>query len=167
MQQKMKYLRSCVTWPKRDVHCDGGLCDMIDQAREVTRETFLRNVDSDDLIVLEKGLGYERNAMKGLTMASDCYVEYYRSKLHGKRVYFLRWSAIEYVFVPPDFKMVSGEAQVLFTQPKETGRFSCDKPNETNISKAELDDVTINEVLRNGWADSQGGGEGEQNGAGC
>lgn len=41
-----------------------------------------------------------RRLSRGLTMAGDWSVSYHRSRLHGRAVYYLRWSAIEYVFVP-------------------------------------------------------------------
>jgi hypothetical protein len=81
---KAKYYNCCVTWDAGDVHAEGGLCDMIDRNRTITRQAFCRNVDRDD--------------RAGLTMAGDWAVSYHKSKLHGKTVYYLRHSAIEYVF---------------------------------------------------------------------
>lgn len=89
------FYHSCVGWPQADVHCEGGLCDMIDQRCQITRRTLLKHVDRDELKDLEEQLGYG----PWLHMASDWAVEYFRSKLHGKRVYGFRHSAIEYVFV--------------------------------------------------------------------
>jgi hypothetical protein len=67
---------------------------MIDREIDITRRTFLKHVDRDDLRDLETALGYG----SWLHMASDGTVSYYRSKLHGKTVYYFRQSAIEYVF---------------------------------------------------------------------
>ncbi len=94
----LSYLNNCVNWPDRDVHAEGGLVDMIDSAIEVTRRTFLKHADSGSVRDLEGVLGYERFWRRGLTMASDYTVRYHRSKPHGKRVYFVTHSAIEYVF---------------------------------------------------------------------
>ncbi len=98
MKQKLRYLRCCIDWPRNDVHVEGGLCDMIDEALGITRRTFLLHTDRDDRIRLERGLGYEADARRGLTINQDFLVSYHRSRLHGKRVYYLRNSAIEYVF---------------------------------------------------------------------
>lgn len=89
----------CVSWPSNDVHCEGGLVDLIDEAITITRKTFMSHVDRDDLRLVESQLGYESHPSKGPTMAGDWAVSYHRSKWHGKRVYFFKYSAIEYVFV--------------------------------------------------------------------
>ena len=94
----LKYYHSCVDWPPQDVNAEGGLCDMIDAASEVSRKTFLKNVDRDDRISMERNLGYETNGQRGLTARQDYHVSYHRSKLHGERVYYFRHSAIEHVF---------------------------------------------------------------------
>lgn len=89
------YFCNCVSWNPADVHKPGGLCDMIDYARTITRRAFLRNVDRASLRETEAALGYP---MGRLTMAGDWAVSYHRSKLHGQTVYYFRHSAIEYVF---------------------------------------------------------------------
>jgi hypothetical protein len=93
----VKFFSCCVNWPQNDVNAEGGLCDMINAARDITRRTFLRHVERTDLAELERGLGYERGPGL-LHMASDWAVSYHRSKLHGRTVYYFRHSAIEYVF---------------------------------------------------------------------
>jgi hypothetical protein len=94
----MRFIGNCVGWPENDVHAEGGLCDMIAEASDITRATFLRNVGLENVAPIAEGLGYVANAKQGLTMAGDYHVSYHRSKLHGKRVYFFKHSAIEYVF---------------------------------------------------------------------
>ena len=89
------YYCSCVNWPKRDVHCPGGLCDMINANRTITRKTFLKYVDKESLSQLEFSLGYDR---AGLLMCNDFAVSYHKSKLHDRIVYYFRQSSIEYVF---------------------------------------------------------------------
>jgi len=97
---KYFYYNNCVNWDRDYVDSEGGLSDMVDNAIDITRSTFVRHVDKDSLAVLEKELGYERFKRRGLTMANDWAVQYYRSKLHGTTVYFFKHSAIEYVFLP-------------------------------------------------------------------
>ena len=94
----MKYMNSCVSWPQHDVSAEGGLSDMVDLSRDVSRSTFLKHVDQTDLHELEACLGYSRSPRQGMTMADDYHVSYHRSKLHGDTVYYLKHSAIEYVF---------------------------------------------------------------------
>jgi len=89
---------SCVNWPREDVSAAGGLCDMINHARMISRRTFLANVEPDSYRELETDLGYARNSRSGLSMARDWAVSYHKSKLHGETVYYIRHSAIEYVF---------------------------------------------------------------------
>lgn len=76
---------------------------MIADSIEVSRKTFLKHVDKEQLQDLEQTLGYDRHPKQGLTMAGDWHVSYHRSKLNGQRVYFFVHSAIEYVFVPGNF----------------------------------------------------------------
>lgn len=90
--------RSCVNWAQADVDCPGGLCDLIDGRQQITRRTFLSNVDPVEQKTIEHGLGYAAHPSAGLTMAGDYHVEYFRSRWHGRRVYGFVQSAIEYVF---------------------------------------------------------------------
>jgi hypothetical protein len=96
-----RYYCNCVGWPQGDVFEDGGLSDLIDQRIQLTRRTFLQHVDREDLRELERDLSYSDHPSQGLTMAGDYHVEYFRSRLHGRRVYGFRHSAIEYVFTAP------------------------------------------------------------------
>lgn len=98
MSEKLSFYRSCTEWPAQDVNADGGLCAMIDEAREISRRTFLRHVDTSDMCQLEAQLGYTRHPMQGLTMKGDYHVRYFASKLHGRETYYFQHSAIEYVF---------------------------------------------------------------------
>ena len=92
------YYASCVTWPPHDVEADGGICDMVITAKIISRRTFLKHVNREDIAKIEKKLGYSQHPRQGLTMARDRHVFYSKSNLHGKRVVFLTHSAIEYVF---------------------------------------------------------------------
>jgi hypothetical protein len=91
------YYNNCVNWDRDDVDAEGGLCEMVDNAIDITRSTFLKHVDRDSLQEVERNLGYP---MGRLRMSGDFAVQYYRSKLHDTTVYFFKHSAIEYVFLP-------------------------------------------------------------------
>lgn len=96
-----RYYTNCVNWPRHDVHVEGGLCDMIQAGRSITRRTFMSHVNRDDLRQLEAQLGCAAHPKHGLTMAADWHVSYHRSKLHGKTVYYFKHSGIEFVFTQP------------------------------------------------------------------
>jgi len=100
IEDKMKYhyYCSCVNWPKDDISALGGLKDMIDAAHTISRKTFYQRIDYDELADFERRLGYARHWKRGLTMSHDYHVTYHKSRLHGKPVYFIKHSAIEYVF---------------------------------------------------------------------
>jgi hypothetical protein len=92
---KFKFYSDCVGWPSDKIDA---LHEVIDSGKQITRETFLKHVDRDGLRELETALGYEQNAMKGLTMAGDWHVDYRRSTMNGQRCYLFVHSAIEFVF---------------------------------------------------------------------
>ena len=89
------FFNSCVNWDRSDVDAPGGLRDMIDSGRHVTRATLRRNIGSSVLKAFEVEMGYPCGR---LTMAKDYAVSYSRGKMHGKRVYWINHYAIEYVF---------------------------------------------------------------------
>lgn len=92
-----RFYHSCVDWPN-DAFVTGGLSDLIDSRIDITRKSFLKHIDRNELWEIEESLGYVKHAKQGLTMAADWHVEYFRSTLHGCRVYGFRHSAIEFVF---------------------------------------------------------------------
>jgi len=91
-----RFYNNCVSWPRSDVE---SLSEMIDNAIDITRRTFLKYVDDSELADIAENLGYCWHHSQGLTMAGDWHISYHRSKLHGKRVYYFKHSAIEYVFI--------------------------------------------------------------------
>lgn len=93
--EKWWFHNSCVSWNDSDVHCEGGLIDMIDACESITRATFMRRTDPMERREIEQTLGYG----PWLHMRNDWHVSYFRSVLHGERVYGFVHSAIEYVFI--------------------------------------------------------------------
>lgn len=91
-----RYLMNCVGVPRRMLD---NLNHIIDNSREIKRETFLSHVSTPDLHALEKELGYDTDKRFGLTMKEDYMVSYHKSKtLSGKIVYYFDHSLIEYIF---------------------------------------------------------------------
>jgi len=72
---------------------------MQEQAREITRRTFLKYVNRGDLRAKESECGYAGHHTQGLTMAADCMVQYFKSMYCGKPCVYFYWSGIEYIFV--------------------------------------------------------------------
>ncbi len=88
----MKFITNCTNARGCDIEA------MTDSAMDVSRRTFLRHVDQVELASVSAGLGYELHPSRGLTMGNDAHVTYHRSKYRGRRCYYFRWSAIEYIF---------------------------------------------------------------------
>jgi len=73
--------------------------NMVDDSKEISRKTFLKHVDKDDLEVLSQDLGYALHHSQGLTMSRDWHIKYYKAEYKGKPCYYFIWSAIEYIFI--------------------------------------------------------------------
>jgi hypothetical protein len=89
------YFKTCVDHSQEEVPA---LCAMIDEAIDISLRTFRKHCIG--FAEIAKQLGYERDSRKGLTIANDWHVSYHRSKYNGKRCYYLRWSAIEHIWLP-------------------------------------------------------------------
>ena len=98
--RKYRYYKSCVDFSWAEASKPDGLISMIDNNIEITRETFLRNVYRDEIDELSTRLGYALHPKWGMMMKDDYHVTYHRSQFRGKRVYYFRHSAIEYIFIP-------------------------------------------------------------------
>lgn len=73
---------------------------MIDKARDISRKTFLRYVDRENMREVEAALGYAGHPKQGLTMAGDFHPSYHRSAFRGEPCIYFVWSAIEHIFLP-------------------------------------------------------------------
>lgn len=91
--RKAYFVTTCVNSTRE------AITPMVDQEADITRATFLKHVDREELQEIEQQLGYSSHPKQGLTMAGDFHVSYHRSTFRGRRCYFFRWSAIEHVFV--------------------------------------------------------------------
>lgn len=89
------YLCSCVDLTQQtDID---GLTKMIEVAQEVKYETMLSRCQG----LLDWALKhqYEMDRRHGLTLRQDWHVSYYKSTILGESCFFLRWSAIEFIWV--------------------------------------------------------------------
>ena len=97
-----RFYLSSRDWPPADTFAIGGLVEMVTGGLDITRATFLKHVDEEQLAEIEARLGYTGTE----PMANDPRVTYHRSTHHGERVYFFRRQphdevngrATEYVF---------------------------------------------------------------------
>ena len=94
MGAKYHYFNSCVDHAQHEVE---SLNTMIDKEIDVTLSTMKKHCI--ELAAWAEGIGYESDKRKGLTLANDWSVSYHRSTYNGRRCYFVRWSAIEYIWV--------------------------------------------------------------------
>lgn len=90
----LQFFSRCVEWPipVEDLN------EMVSKAKDISRKTFLKYVDSEEMRQMERDLGYVRDPRQGLTMANDFHVSYHRSTLRGCPAVYFIWSAIEHVF---------------------------------------------------------------------
>lgn len=95
-QEKYQYFNCCVDWKEDDVDAKGGLCEMIDKAITITGQTFKKHVEPKDLEKLQLSLSYQPDDK--LNLFTDWAVSFHRSKLYGKRCYYVQHSRIEYIF---------------------------------------------------------------------
>lgn len=84
-----RFRTSCVNAKGVDINA------MKDAAKQVTRRTFMRYVNKEDLKQIEKDLSYN----KGFHMSNDWHVAYYLSTYRKTTCAYFVHSAIEYVFV--------------------------------------------------------------------
>lgn len=84
----MTFITTCVGT------CGEDITDMLEGSRNITRRTFLKHVDREQLREVERSLGYDNR----LRMSQDWHVSYGKGKYQGKPCVFFRWSAIEHVF---------------------------------------------------------------------
>lgn len=75
----------------------GGLVDMINLAVEIPRSSLAKKVKAGQLQKLSDYLGYATHHKKGLTMASDDSLKYFRSTLFRKPVMFIQKGSVMYI----------------------------------------------------------------------
>lgn len=72
---------------------------MTERGRQIAASTFFRHVERST-ISRQLGYAYGR-AERGVRLARDYHVQFFRSKWRGKPCYYMVWSAIEHVFLSP------------------------------------------------------------------
>lgn len=71
--------------------------EMVEAAVDVTYRTVLKHC----LGLLDWAVqqGYSRHPNQGLTLKADWAVSFHKSTFKGRPCYYVRWSAIEYIWV--------------------------------------------------------------------
>ena len=97
-----RYIGCCVDWNGRPRKEIDALIDMQDNGIQITYRTFCKHVPISE--VLEIGIYpfteyyWKPGKTRELRLKDDWSVGFYRSKYRGKRVYYMKHSAIEYIF---------------------------------------------------------------------
>jgi hypothetical protein len=91
----LDYFKSCVDC-ETPAEVDN-LTTMIEDATDVTIATIRKHCAG--FTDWAAGIGYETNRRRGLVIEDDYHVSYHRSKYNGERCYYVRWSAIEFIWM--------------------------------------------------------------------
>jgi hypothetical protein len=73
------------------------IIDMVDKSREVSLSTIKKHCQRVN--EWAESLGYETDSRRGLTLENDGMVTYHKSFYNGKPCYYIKWSAIEYIWI--------------------------------------------------------------------
>ena len=95
---KAKFIASCVGLPNNGITVKF-LDELMDAAKPITREVFVKQVSTEDLNNIARDLGYYvGRGKKGLKLSEDWHVNYYSSRKNGKHFWIMKQSSVEYVF---------------------------------------------------------------------
>jgi hypothetical protein len=97
MENFYQYETCCVNIDRKDVN---KLCECIDNAKEITYNTFKKYIGLEQVKSLMDDFGYTGS---GLHIKNDYHVAYFKSKFKGKKCVYVTWSAIEYIFTETNF----------------------------------------------------------------
>lgn len=91
---KFVFLTNCVNCP--GPNAGQAIRDMVDAAKDIAAETFFRRCRWQPIA---RELSYSVGSEGGLKLRNDWHVSYHKSVFRGQPCYYLRHSAIEYIFV--------------------------------------------------------------------
>ena len=82
---KHEYIGNCISLPASSI------IEMVEHSKEISYQTFTKNINGGRTVL---------NDMFGIYphISKDWSVSFYTSKYNGKKCYFIKHSAIEYVF---------------------------------------------------------------------
>jgi len=85
-----QYITNCVNSTAENID------EMVDNAKELTYKTFIKYVNWKDASRL---LNYDTHYKRGLLLKNDWAVSYHKSTYIGLPCFYVRWSAIEWIFI--------------------------------------------------------------------
>jgi len=90
-QHTYHYHTNCISARGNDIS------DMVDSSREIGYNTFIKNVDIEE--IKEAFPQYDWDRRGGLKLKDDWAVRYYKGIYRGQPCVYIDHSAIEYVFI--------------------------------------------------------------------
>ena len=88
-----KYITNCVNC--RSVN---ELHTMIEKAVKISFDSFIKDIDADELQSLFPDYNWKKGESNGLKLMDDWAVSYWKSKFRKKPCVFINHSSIEYIF---------------------------------------------------------------------
>lgn len=104
IKRKATYLTRCTDLSTGDV---ADLLEMTDKGHYIQYNTFARNTEWKELA---RELGYVIGREKGLKLYEDYHVSFYKSTWRGEECYYMKWSAIEFIFTRPKAQGAANQA---------------------------------------------------------
>lgn len=93
-----RFIGSCVDFNYRPQEDIDALCEMVDTAQDISLSTFMKHVPLNLLAKLFPSYTWGPGRREGLRFKDDWAISFHRSFFKGKRCYFVKWSAIEFIF---------------------------------------------------------------------
>ena len=93
------FIGDCVSFNSRSLKDREALSDMVDNYRDVSYRTLIRHVPVALLAELFPHCAWGPGQPSELRLKDDWSVRFCRSTIWGKRCYYVRWSAIEFIFM--------------------------------------------------------------------
>lgn len=87
-----RYRTNCVNAKALDIH------KMTGQAKDITYETFVKHCHGLQEWCQQNGYSINPGKSGNLTLKQDWAVTYYKSKYRGVKCYYMKHSAIEYIW---------------------------------------------------------------------
>lgn len=96
-----QFIGNCVSFNYRPQEDIDHLSEMIDIATPITYTTFMKHVPVAVVAGIFSMYAWGRGRKRDLRMKKDWAIGFYRSTFAGRPCYYIRWSAIEYIFMEP------------------------------------------------------------------
>lgn len=97
-----KYIGCCVDWNYKSLAEKDALFRMVDIARDITYQTFIKHVPVSEILSVNiypfNDYYWKPGKSVELRLKDDFAVSFHSSWYMGKRVYYMRHSSIEYIF---------------------------------------------------------------------